>query len=190
MGRENFFTGDFMSNSRIAFCVLLITFALSICSLAQNPTLDVKTGLWETTITMQASGMPAMPNIPPDALARMTPDQQAKVKAMMSGMSGQPTTVRNCITKEKLAKGFRPDSAGDHSNCKQNVVSTSPTAMDMTVSCTEEHGNVNGTFHMEAVGHDAMSGSSHIVSVNNGRTITMDGRIQGKYLGPDCGDVK
>jgi hypothetical protein len=40
--------------------------------------LDVKLGLWETTNTFQTSGMPQV-NIPPDALARMTPEQRAKV---------------------------------------------------------------------------------------------------------------
>lgn len=178
-----------MSNSRIAVSVVSVTFVVAISCFPQNPTLDIKTGLWETTIIMQSSGMPAMPSIPPDALARMTPDQQARVKAMMSGMGGQPTTVKNCITPEKLAKGFRPDSNND-SNCKHTVVTNSPGVMDMTVSCTEEHGTVNGTFHMEAVGHDAMSGTTHVVAVNNGHTITMDGKIQSKYLSPDCGDVK
>ncbi len=176
---------------RIAVGATVATFAFAICCFAQNPTLDVKTGLWETTVTMQASGLPTMPNIPPDALARMTPDQQARFKAMMGGMSGgQPTTVKSCLTKEKLANGFRPDSTEDRSNCRKTVLSSSATAMVMTVSCTEEHGSVNGTFHMEALGHDAMSGTSHIVSVSSGRTITIDGKIQGKWLGADCGDVK
>src|SRR5271156_871304 len=74
--------------------------------------LDLKTGQWEYTVTTQMTGMPQaaagkqMPQIPPETLAKLPPDQRAKIEAAMkqaSGMaSGQPTTTtsKNCIKKE------------------------------------------------------------------------------------------
>ena len=42
--------------------------------------LNVKLGQWETTTTMQLSGMPA---IPPEALAQMTPQQRQMIEDRM-----------------------------------------------------------------------------------------------------------
>ena len=65
--------------------------------------LDAKVGLWESSTTTEMSGraMPAMPQIPEAALARMTPEQRAKMEAMMkSRAGGTPMTTKVCITKE------------------------------------------------------------------------------------------
>ncbi len=132
-----------------------------------------------------------MPQIPPDALARMTPDQRARVEAAMgSGMgSGQPHTYKSCLTKEKLAQGFRPDDQ-EKPNCKRTLVSTSSTSMDFKEECSEQGGTVVGTFHVEAHGSDETAGTMHMVINHQGHTMTSDGTFHGKYLGPDCGDVK
>jgi hypothetical protein len=52
---------------------------------------DAKTGLWETTSTMEMPGMPsmpAMPQIPPEQLAKMSPQQRAQVEAMLKARGG------------------------------------------------------------------------------------------------------
>jgi hypothetical protein len=71
--------------------------------------LNLKEGLWETTHTMNMSGMPP---IPADALAKMRPEQKARIEAMMSqrGVGGTATTdtSKSCITKEKLEKSAFP----------------------------------------------------------------------------------
>ena len=59
--------------------VSLLTLALLLYPLAswsadELKPLDVKPGLWETTMTSQMSGMPP---IPPEALARLTPEQSS-----------------------------------------------------------------------------------------------------------------
>jgi hypothetical protein len=63
--------------------------------------MDVKTGQWETTMTGQITGMPA---VPPEALAQMTPEQRAKVEAAMGGRGAKPTVSTSCRTKEKSPK--------------------------------------------------------------------------------------
>lgn len=179
-----------MFKLRVALCALAVPAAIAVNAGAQA-SLNVKTGLWENTVTMQMSGMPAMPQIPPDALARMTPEQRARVQAAMSsGMgNGQPHIYKSCLTKEKLAEGFRPDGP-EKANCKRTLVSSSSTSMDIKEECSEQGGTVVGTFHVEAHGADETSGTMHMVINHEGRTMTSDGTFQGKYLGADCGDVK
>src|SRR5271169_1554039 len=90
--------------------ILLALIVLSSLTLLAEDKLtppNVKEGLWETTMSHSSSGMPG---IPADALAKMSPDQRAQVEAMMKqrGMSsnGNTTTVKGCVTKEKIAKGM------------------------------------------------------------------------------------
>ncbi len=65
--------------------------------------LDVKTGQWETTVSGQTSGMPA---IPPEALSRLTPEQRAKVEAAMGARGAKPIVSTSCMTKEKLEQAW------------------------------------------------------------------------------------
>ena len=64
---------------------------------------NIKTGLWEMSETHTMTGMPPM-SIPPEALARMTPEQRAQMEEhMKNSMGGGPKTtsamnVRNVRT--------------------------------------------------------------------------------------------
>ncbi len=83
--------------------VAIVCFSLTLFAADKITPLNVKEGLWEITVTHSMSGMPAMPSIPPDALAKMPPEQRARIEAMMKG--GASTDVhKDCITKEKLEK--------------------------------------------------------------------------------------
>src|SRR5579872_2888590 len=73
---------------------------------------DGKPGLWETNSTIEMSGMPGMPagmpQIPPEQLAKMTPQQRAQVEAMiksrMGAASGAPqtNTSKVCMTADSF----------------------------------------------------------------------------------------
>ncbi len=178
-----------MTKLSISLGTLAIACSFAIAASAQS-SLNVKTGLWENTITTQMSGMPQMPQIPPDALARMTPDQRARVASAMGAGSGQPHTYKSCLTKEKLAQGFRPDDK-EAANCKTTMFNVSPGTMDRKEQCTTaQGGTIDASFHVEAHGSDETSGTMHMVITQQGRTITSDGTFHGKWLGSDCGDVK
>jgi len=61
--------------------------------------LNIKTGLWQLTMTTTVSGRPP---IPPEALARMTPEQRAKFEAAMKARAShgpRTRTYKNCVTK-------------------------------------------------------------------------------------------
>jgi hypothetical protein len=81
--------------------------------------LDIKPGLWEFTSTNLVTGLPAMP---PDVLAKMTPEQRAKIEAAMGARSGGvPRTITHkvCITREKLDKQTAFND--EHKNCTDTV---------------------------------------------------------------------
>lgn len=170
------------------FLAPVVTGLLVFCAADDITPLNVKEGLWELTVTRSMSGMPAAPNIPPDALAKLPPDQRARVEAIMKGTPS--TDVRKeCVTKEKLAKHSAfSNSRGD---CTRTVENSTGRKLEMKVHCEEKQTTTDGNFAIEAVGSDSVKGTTHMVSnSSSGHTMTMDFTFSSKYLGPDCGDVK
>ena len=151
--------------------------------------LDVKLGLWETTSTFQSSGMPPV-NIPPDALARMTPDQRAKVEAMMKGQgSSRTTTTKSCMTREKMKRSEM--FYDEQKQCTKTVVSSSSSKLEMRLQCTMEGGGkADGTVRVERMNSESTKGSVQMVSTSGDHTMNMNSTFTSKWLGPDCGDVK
>jgi hypothetical protein len=152
---------------------------------------NIKVGLWEITETHNMSGMPAMPTIPPEALAEMTPEQRAQVEAQMKGSmaGGQKTTTRkSCVTKEKLEK----DSVfgDDRKECTRTVLSSSSTSTEVKIQCKEKEMTSEGTFKFVALTPESVKGTVRMVMTGEGHTMNMNVDFLSKYLGPACGDVK
>jgi hypothetical protein len=123
---------------RIALAVVIFSLCLSSALAADKfvrP--NVKTGLWEVTETHTMTGMPAMPAIPPEALANMTPEQRAQMEEHMKSMGGGPktTTRKDCITKEELDKDMA--FGENRAECTRTVISSSSTMTEMKIHCQE-----------------------------------------------------
>jgi Protein of unknown function (DUF3617) len=165
---------------------------IALCSLtlraADNITpLKVKEGLWEVTVTHSMTGMPSAPNIPPETLAKMPPDQRARLEAMMKGTPS--TDVRkDCVTKEKLAKNAA--FSANRGECTHTVISSTSSRLEMKVHCEETKGSSDSTAVIEALASDNVKSTIHSVVNGSNRTMNMDITITSKYLGADCGDVK
>jgi hypothetical protein len=170
-------------------CILVLIISC-FCSLTLSAAdkltpLNVKEGLWEITVTHSMTGMPAMPAIPPDVLAKLPPEQRARMEAMMKG---GPIVQKECITKEKLEKHSafnvnRPE-------CTRTVVSSTGSKLEMKIHCEGKQGASDGTLVVEAVGSDTTKGTMHLVTSASGANMNIDMAFSSKYLGPDCGDVK
>jgi Protein of unknown function (DUF3617) len=150
--------------------------------------LNVKTGLWESTTTSTTSGQ--MP-IPADFLAKLSPEQRAKVEARMNANANSAPRTRTftskaCQTKEKLAE--QPFSS--QQECKETVVNSNGNQVDMRVSC--EFGDVKstGTMKIEAISPESVKGSGQMTSNGGARTMTVNTEFSSKWLGSSCGDVK
>jgi hypothetical protein len=166
----------------IAFC------SLPLCATDNFTPLNVKEGLWEVTVTHSMSGMPATPNIPPDALAKMPPEQRARVEAMMKGTPS--TDVRKeCITKEKLEKHSAFSS--NRGDCTRTVVTSTGSKLEVKIHCEEKQTITDGTLVLEALTSDGVKGTMHsVTNSSGGHNMNMDFTFSSKYLGPSCGDVK
>ncbi|MGA2334007.1 MAG: DUF3617 domain-containing protein [Terriglobales bacterium] len=170
------------------FLLALVVFSSLTLWAADNVTpLNVKEGLWEMTVTHSMSGMPAMPDIPPDVLAKMPPEQRARMEAMMKG--GPSTDVRKeCITKEKLAKNSA--FSNNRGECTRTVVNSTGSKLEVKIHCEEKQASTDGTLVLETVGSDHVKGTMQSATNANGHTMNMNFTFSSKYLGPTCGDVK
>ena len=180
---------------RSKFLLSLIIFSsLTFWAADKLTPLNIKEGLWEMTVTHSMTGMPA---IPADTLAKMSPEQRARVEAAMkqSGMSGPTADVhKECVTREKLDKQLafdenRKDKDRDQDkDCTRTVVNATGSKLEIKFHC--EQSSTDGTLLLEAVASDSVKGSMHSVTNSHGRTMNMDFTFSSRYLGAACGDVK
>ena len=145
---------------------------------------DIKPGLWEQTMTTEMSGMPAMPQLTPEQLAKLPPAARAAMGGAAGG--GQGITTKVCQTKESLADA-RSYGRQDAS-CTSKVTSMTATKVEIHAECT---GRIKSTsdYVMERVDaeHTKMTG---VQKMEGDHPMTSKITITGKWLSADCGDVK
>ena len=156
------------------------------CRAADNLTpLNAKTGLWEVTSTSERSGMPP---IPADALAKMPPEQRARIEAQFKGMSSpQTTTKQSCFTDEDVAKGFGWNNTDK--SCRQTIVSSSGNRQEIKWECEGQNKN-SGSMKIEAPDSSHVNALIDITMGSNGRVMNMKVTTSAKWLSNSCGDVK
>ena len=153
---------------------------------AQAPVLDVKYGLWENTVVTSMGGM-AMPQMD---TSKLPPEQAAKIAEAMKGMAGQPMTQKNCITKEALSKDSFMMPENSKMTCTRTITTNTKAALAADIDCTGER-TVKGQINVESLdGGNAFKGTMKMASSSGGKTLNLNMNMTGKYLGPDCGDVK
>lgn len=147
---------------------------------------NIKPGLWEVTTTPHISG--EMP-IPEDQLAKMTPEQRAKLQAAMQQHQTKPRVYKECMTPEKIARGFDIDRSGEDASCKRNVVSSSANELTLHDECSKPDRKTVMDVHFEVKGGTQMSGKINVLMTSAGKTMTINNTLQGKWLGANCGTV-
>jgi len=170
-----------ITSSALVVCVTAVL-------LAQAPVLDVKLGLWESTIVTNMGGAGAPP---PIDTSKMTPEQAAKMAELMKGLMGDQTMVqKNCLTKEELAKDSFMLPQDSKMTCTRTITTNTRSAFAANIDCTGQRA-MKGQINVESLeGGAAYKGTMKMASTFNGRSMNMTMRMTGKYLGPECGDVK
>jgi Protein of unknown function (DUF3617) len=168
--------------------ILIALVACSSVSWGQNKfqALNVKTGLWESTVTSTTSGR--MP-LPAELLSRLTPEQRAKFEARMkenTAPKSRTSVHKDCETKEKLAE--QPFS--DQKECKQTIITSTSTKAEVKVNC--EFGDVrsSGVMHIDVLSPESVKGSGRMTSTGGGSTMTVNTGFSAKWIAPSCGGVK
>jgi hypothetical protein len=146
--------------------------------------LNVKTGLWETNLTTTIRGQPP---VPAEDLAKLTPEQRAKMEAAMRSMAGtRNVSYKSCVTKEKLAKG----TAFDKSNCSWTTSTSTGTKADLVGVCIEDNMKASVNLHVVVVTSESITGSGQMSISGNGHTMSSSSVMTSKWIKSDCGAVK
>ena len=168
--------------------------ALSGTAVLAQP--HLRPGLWEETVAVKTDN--AQANAAMDQmkarLASMPPEQRAAMEKMMAshGMGSAPggaaNVIRVCITKEQVDRGFTPDREG---HCSRTNLSTSGNVTTFEFAC--KHGDqhsVTGHGTFTAMGDTAFAANTVADTVSQKTTMHVQSDIAGKFVSPDCGDVK
>jgi len=174
---------------KITILAGLAVLAPLICRADDIKPFDAKLGLWETTSTTEISGMPAMPQIPEDQLAKMPPERRAQVEAMMKARFGPRTnTSKSCMTQDSLKRAL---AFGQNDNsCTRKVVSSSSDRQEIHIECTRGKMTTTGDMTIERLDAEHVKGAMVMKTAGGDRPIDMKMSFTTKWLSADCGDVK
>jgi hypothetical protein len=162
-------------------------FALGLVAAGPAPTpLNVKPGLWETTVRTESRGTPS---IPPEALSRMPPEARAQVEAMLtSGAAGnlvppQEEVERNCLT----AADRQPFIPVDNAACTIRVITSTASVLETEAQCRSEEGvESRVASRIEALSPERVSGTNTL-RTGGGQGMTLTTRLEARWINAACG---
>ena len=169
-------------------CAGGLGFATCGTGLATGLSLDVQPGLWQIETSGSASGMP---QIPPEMLDKLKPDERAIATAMMLAIVAQaslPHSMQFCVTPEQVRQGLDLDRIGGK-RCQRTVQSSSPRGLDMRVDCSG-HDQMSGNVHLHVVDRATVAGDVDFRAAIGADSMTIRQTLHGKWLGAACGDVE
>lgn len=161
--------------------------ALGYAAAPPKVVMNVEPGLWEVTTHPEVSGAPVIPD---SLLQRLTPEQRAKMEAALAKGS-QPRKFKECMTKEKLARGF--GSKGDEGDsCKDTVTTNTATEFAAERHCAGDGGKSRDSkIHFRIESRHQTSGTVDLaLTQEDGKVSNVHSRIEAQWLGADCGNVK
>jgi hypothetical protein len=163
---------------------------------------NMKPGLWQYTIIGESKGDPMSAASPAEraqmeeAKAHITPEQRAQMEAMMKqpmaamGTAAKPRTWMACTTKENIQKNFarmRVNEPG--STCKTTSIRQTSTVSESREVCSGSNaGNSNTTLLVELPSSETLIGTIHTTMSGGGYEFNL--KINGRWMGPACGDLK
>jgi hypothetical protein len=180
------FAADFLerAKSMMKSALSIVILTAGACHAADNVTpLNVQSGLWETTSVTERSGMPP---IPAEALAKMPPEQRARIEAQLKS-TPQTTTKQSCFTPEEVAKGFGWNNTDK--SCRQTIVTSSGSKQEIKWECDGPQKG-SGSMKIEAPDSSHVNSLINITMGANGHEMTMKITNTAKWLSNSCGDVK
>lgn len=141
--------------------------------------LDVKTGLWAISYTMQANG----PMMPAAMLEKLTPEQRAKIlTAAKQRSAARPdvSTSKSCVTAEDLKQSaFK--GKDDDKDCTYTLTTHSSSLQQSHFVCKGEEAR-SGEMKIEALSREQIRGEMRM-STEGGK---MSMQMSGKWLGANC----
>jgi hypothetical protein len=182
-------------NMRKQVCCVALIAAFSTSVAFAQADIPFKTGLWESNVTSNVTGV----QIPPDMQARiaqMPPEQQARLRSMMGG-TPNTSVMRSCMTKEQFDKwndSFHENKDKDE-HCEHTNVTSNAHERAFDINCTSTRAKSTGHVEMYIDSDEKGHGSVHMVRTSSEgpqamKPITVDVKFDTHYVGPDCGNIK
>ncbi len=164
---------------------------------------NIRPGLWELTTSFDMKGDPQSMMSAADraqmeeAMTHMTPEQRAKMEAMMKqqsagpwGTSAKPLIKMACFTKENIHKEFsRLGAQGEGSTCKTTTIKHTSTLFEGREVCGGGN-NSNAILQFEASNPERLTGTVNVVPAEGRGGFEGKFNLTGRWLGSSCGDVK
>ncbi|HVB33272.1 MAG TPA: DUF3617 domain-containing protein [Patescibacteria group bacterium] len=149
--------------------------------------LNIKPGLWQTTMTSTVKGMPPLPPDEEAKLAQLPPEQRARFEAMLRSQFGgtpQTHTWKSCTKKEDLNK-YPFDDPKD--KCTYTVLGSTSSTMDVQGTCRPPDGyKYDFTVHLKAAGSEHASGTGQMVISRGSQTMTANYSGSSQWIGANC----
>ncbi|MGZ8394985.1 MAG: DUF3617 domain-containing protein [Nitrospira sp.] len=171
----------------IATLGLIPNFLLSgMESDARADSFNAKPGAWEMTHTGLSSGM----LVPPEALAKMPPEQRANFEQAMHARAGQSGSraIKSCVTKEDLDQNriIKGEEDEEKPECATKVLSKSAGKLVIERSCPPPRVSVTH-MTMEAPTPETIVASIDMERAGSGK-VHID--IKGRWVGASCAGIK
>ncbi len=175
-----------VNGRRVRFVSIALVSTLSAWSHAQTAP-PIKLGLWQIQSDRQIDGQKA-PDLA-EHLQKMTPDMRKRMEANMKkhgvDMSGEPGTVRMCQTKESLDQGRWQGAQG---RCRTDFTSRTASAWKWRATCDQPPSETDGVATFASPEAYTVSSTTRLKLQGKPQVATM--KLQAKWLGADCGDLK
>ncbi len=171
-----------MDHPRTA-AVLVCAASLFAASASAKP-LDVKVGLWEITLTTQMSG-----ELPFDT-SKLSPEQQAQLRAMLQAQGNRTHTYKSCLTRKQLEEdpAAEPPEAGE--KCTTKIVTQTSKHWSGTRVCTGNGRRREFDIDMRALSRERAQGTVKVVLSRGGHTTRVNDTMSSRWLSSNCGSVK
>jgi hypothetical protein len=180
------------STTAVLLVLSALTLLIPLTSFAQIT--GQKAGLWELKLIKQVmdgkditAQLQASQEQMRQAMAKMTPDQRAKMEAMMGGAGADPSgMMKVCVSPEMIAKNQM--MATQQQQCPPAKVSHSGNQTTFEINCAKDGRTTTGT------GTSVLNGDTITTDMNMQITDargkrTMQSQSQMTYLGSDCKGV-
>jgi hypothetical protein len=169
---------------RKLFCGLMLVISMGLSAGNKPQPLNVKVGLGEVKQSVTTSG--EMP-IPPDTLAKMTPEQRARLEARMKANAGGKTTTtthKSCLTKEQLEKD---PTFSENPNCSWTVLTSNGSKVEARGVCVDNGMKSRVNLQVESLNTESVKGTGQAVVSGGDHTMNVNLAFTSKWLGPTCG---
>lgn len=164
------------------------TLAGTITSVRAEP-LNIKTGLWETTMRSEAHGQ--LP-IPQEQLQKMSPQMRAAMEKMMARLS-QPRTMayKYCVTQQELNKEKNDFMSGEPGmKCDSKLYRHTRTSIAGARHCAKGSKQQTVSFDYEVHDREHVTGKFSMTMSNGANTMTSQGTMSSRWLSASCGKTR